>query len=193
MIRHPAKPAWAGKRVAGIVSHVDVMPTLLDEAGLPLPDGLAGTSLRPAIEDGQASRTHCFSQLTYHTYYDPKRSVRTSTHKLIINFSNAPRAMDPTQSWIHRSLPADLGGPTIGTSPVIELYDLRSDPDELENLAGHPQQSGILRELSAALFDWMQECGDPLLKIQQPSSRHSIALKSLEDARLSEQLQSTRK
>ncbi|MFJ5957018.1 sulfatase [Paenarthrobacter sp. NPDC092416] len=184
MVRHPSNTAWAGRRVADIVSHVDVLPTLLDLAGLPLPDGLAGTSLRPAVETDEAPRSHCFSQLTYHTYYDPKRSARTSTHKLIVNFSNAPRAMDPTQSWIHRSLPADLGGPTIGTSPAVELYDLTTDPEELDNIAGNPDQSEIFLDLSAALFDWMRECGDPLLTAPAAASRHQLALSAIQEATL---------
>lgn len=184
MLRHPGNPAWSGRRVSDIVSHVDVLPTLLDLAGLPTPDGLAGTSLRPAVETGDTPRSHCFSQLSYHTYYDPKRSVRTPTHKLIVNFSNAPRAMDPTQSWVHRSLPADLGGPTIGTSTAMELYDLTTDPGELENIAAHPEQSEILRDLSAALFDWMFECGDPLLTAPVAASRHQIALTAIQEATL---------
>ncbi|UKA49385.1 sulfatase [Arthrobacter sp. FW305-123] len=184
MLRHPGNAAWSGRRVTDIVSHVDVLPTLLELAGLPLPEGLAGASLRPAVEAGEAPRSHCFSQLSYHTYYDPKRSVRTSTHKLIVNFSNAPRAMDPTQSWIHRSLPADLGGPTIGTSPALELYDLRVDPEELDNIAGHPEQSEILRDLSATLFDWMRECGDPLLTAPVAASRHRLALDAIHEATL---------
>ena len=184
MLRHPGNLAWSGTRVGQMVSHVDVVPTLLDLTGLPCQANLPGTSLRAAVEAGEAPRTHSFSQLTYHTYYDPKRSVRTSTHKLIVNFSNAPRAMDPTQSWIHRSLPADLGGPTIGTSPAMELYDLRSDPDELDNLAGHTEQSEILRDLSAALFDWMRECGDPLLTAPVAASRHQLALSALQEATL---------
>jgi len=184
MIRHPGNAAWSGKRLADIVSHVDVLPTLLELAGLPLPEELAGTSLRLAVEADESPRSHCFSQLTYHTYYDPKRSARTSTHKLIVNFSNAPRAMDPTQSWIHRSLPADLGGPTIVTSPAVELYDLTTDPDELDNIAGNPDQSEILRDLSAALFDWMRECADPLLTAPAAASRHQLALDAIQEATL---------
>ncbi|MFK4637685.1 sulfatase family protein [Paenarthrobacter histidinolovorans] len=184
MLRHPGNAAWSGRRVKDIVSHVDVLPTLLELAGLPTPDGLAGTTLRPAVEAGEAPRTHCFSQLSHHTYYDPKRSVRTSTHKLIVNFSNAPRAMDPTQSWIHRSLPADLGGPTIGTSPALELYDLTSDPEELDNIADHPGQAEILTDLSAALFDWMRECDDPLLTAPVAASRHQLALDAIHEATL---------
>ncbi|WP_314213331.1 sulfatase [Pseudarthrobacter equi] len=185
MLRVPGNTAWSGRRIADIVSHVDVLPTLLDISGHTVPADLPGTSLRAAVERGEPVREHCFSQLTFHTYYDPKRSVRTSTHKLIVNFSNAPRAMDPTQSWVHRSLPVDLGGPTIGTSPAVELYDLAADPAELDNVADHPAQAEILLALSAALFAWMQETDDPLLEpAPTHAARHSIALKHLHDASL---------
>ncbi|HKU35216.1 MAG TPA: sulfatase [Paenarthrobacter sp.] len=185
MLRLPGNPAWSGRRIADIVSHVDVLPTLLDLVGLEMPSELPGRSLRLAVERGEPVREHCFSQLTFHTYYDPKRSVRTSTHKLIVNFSNAPRAMDPTQSWVHRSLPVDLGGPTIGTSPVMELYELRQDPSELHNVADDPTCTAVLQDLAAELFAWMQETGDPLLELAPTlAARHSIALKLLQDASL---------
>ena len=185
MLRLPGNPAWPGKRIEDIVSHVDVLPTLLDVSGLQQPEDLPGSSLRAAVERGESVREHCFSQLTFHTYYDPKRSVRTTTHKLIVNFSNAPRAMDPTQSWVHRSLPVDLGGPTIGTSPALELYDLASDPAELDNVAENPAHAHTLRELSAALFAWMQDTDDPLLEPAPTlAARHSLVLKHLQDASL---------
>ena len=185
MIRHPQNPGWAGQRISEPVSHVDVLPTLFDMAGLPEPVGVAGSSLRPAVERGDAIRKYCFSQLTFHTYYDPKRSVRSSRHKLIVNFSNAPRIMDPTQSWIHRSLPVDLGGPTIGTSCTVELYDLEADPAELINKAEDPLHNPTLKELLAVLLEWMRDNDDPLLTPDPTVAvRHNLALKLLQDSSL---------
>ena len=182
VVRAPGRSSWTGRRVPNLVSHVDVAPTLLELLGLPVPDTIEGESLVPVVERGERSRELAFGQLTYHTYYDPKRSARSSTHKLIVNFSNAPRAMDPTQSWVHRSLPADLTGPTIGTSQAIELYDLEADPDEMVNLAGDAAAAVILSSLSAALLHWMQETGDPLLTPHAEHRRHTLALAALEEA-----------
>ena len=52
-------------------------------------------------------RDMIFGELTYHDYYDPGRSVRTETHKLIVNFSSAPGFMDPSQQWYHKSEAAE--------------------------------------------------------------------------------------
>lgn len=179
IIRAPGRAAWSGRRISGIVSHVDVLPTLVDlaEAGEVATD--AGSSLVPLVENGRPVREYTFGQLTYHTYFDPKRSVRSADAKLILNLSNAPRAMDPTQSWMHRSLPVDLNGPTIGTSPVLEFYDLADDPDELDNRIDDPRQAGRIATYGAALWEWMRSTGDPLLS--EPSSpRHALALSTLQ-------------
>lgn len=175
MIRAPGH-AWAGRRVQDLVSHVDVLPTLCELVGVPRPAGREGESLVPLIAAERAGRALTFSQLTHHTYYDPKRSVRSARHKLIANFSNAPRAMDPTQSWVHRSLPAGLSGPTIGTSPAVELFDLDEDPHEQHNRAADPTATAILGTLAAALLAWMAETGDPLLAEVPEAGRHRQTL-----------------
>jgi len=180
-VRVPDRPAWQGRRVNGLVSHVDVLPTLMELATEAAASGVSGTSLVPLVEQDAPIREHAFGQLTYHTYFDPKRSVRSASAKLIVNFSNAPRAMDPTQSWIHRSLPIDLSGPTIGTSPVVEFYDLDRDPDELANLADAPDRDQQIAVLAAALLDWMREVEDPLLDAAD-SPRHRLALSKLQTA-----------
>lgn len=180
LMRVPGRPGWQGRRLSEVVSHVDVLPTLFELLEHPLPSSCIGASLVDLVERGVAARAHAFGQLTYHTYYDPKRSVRSATHKLIVNFSNAPRAMDPTQSWVHRSLPADLTGPTIGTSPLVELYDLRSDPDETSNLADVESATPVIATLSRELLNWMREIGDPLLAAPPEHRRHLLALAALE-------------
>lgn len=182
MMRVPGRDAWRGRRIAPMVSHVDVLPTLFQLLGLPAPGEEAGTSLVPLVEQGRAARPYTFGQLTHHTYYDPKRSARSATHKIIVNFANAPRTMDPTQSWVHRSLPASLSGPSVGTSPLHELYDLRLDPGETRDVAGEPAYHDVLAELSAVLLGWMRATGDPLLTGAPPTGRHREALAVLSEA-----------
>ncbi|WP_407359210.1 sulfatase [Microbacterium sp. LTA6] len=178
-MRVPGAAAWHGRRIRSLVSHVDVVPTLLELAASADPAGAAGTSLVALVEHDAAPRAFTFGQLTYHTYFDPKRSVRSADAKLILNLSNAPRAMDPTQSWMHRSIPVDLTGPTIGTSPLMEFYDLGADPEELVNLIDEPARAPQIAELATALQEWMRETEDPLLS-SPASPRHRLALTSLD-------------
>ena len=44
--------------------------------------------------------------------------------------------------------------------PFEELYDLKSDPHEINNLAGDPAQGEVLAELRAALTGWQMKVGD---------------------------------
>jgi arylsulfatase A-like enzyme len=182
MVRVPGRDTWAGRRLRALVSHVDVLPTLFELAGLPRPSDVEGTSLVPLVEADRTVRDYTFGQLTHHTYYDPKRSVRSTGHKLVANFANAPRAMDPTQSWVHRSLPADLSGPTIASSPELELYDLERDPLEMDNRAGDPAYGAPLAELATALLGWMRDTDDQLLTGQPLLTRHQNAITALDVA-----------
>ena len=45
--------------------------------------------------------------------------------------------------------------------PEEELYDLRKDPQQLDNVAAKPEYAGTKRDLRAALLKWMRETNDP--------------------------------
>lgn len=174
-------PGWQGTRIGTQVSHLDVVPTLFELIDHPV-DGLSGSSLTGLVEGRDHTARPVFGQLTHHIYYDPRRSVRTPEFKLIANFSNAPQAMDPTQSWVHRSTPVALTGPTLGSSAPLELYDLAADPAETTNLAGDPAHEGTIRALARLLLDWMRREGDPLLTPTSFSPRHQQTLELLNSA-----------
>jgi arylsulfatase A-like enzyme/Flp pilus assembly protein TadD len=92
------------------VRHVDLAPTLLESAGEPIPDGLAGASLRPLLAGGAApDRPNYFESMTYNLVrgWAPLRGVIVGREKYI-----------------------DL--------PIAELYDLAADPGEARNLAAGP-------------------------------------------------------
>jgi len=178
MIRVPGRADWQGARIGGLASHVDILPTLFELIGLPAA-GLAGVSLVDAVEESAPARKQVYGQLTFHTYYDPKRSIRTGRHKLIANFSTSPRAMDPTQSWNHRSTPAVLEGRSTGINRPLELYDLAVDPLEQHDLSGDPHQAQTLGALAVALLGWMTDEQDPLLHASAVDPRHAEVLSLL--------------
>lgn len=116
-------------RVAQPVSLVDITPTVLDAAGLDVPDDLDGISLLPAIRSGEAPiRTLYYESLTDN-----------------INFGWSALIGIRRGDWKYFE-----GG-------RAEMYDLGSDPGETENLAElDPERAA---DLAAELAPFREEVG----------------------------------
>jgi arylsulfatase A-like enzyme len=181
ILRLPSRRGWhGGTRHKALVSNIDCLPTILDAAGLPVPEEVQGRSLAPLL-DGRTfqARDAIFGELTYHDYYDPRRSVRTETHKLIVNFSNAPAFMDPSQSWRPRTDTVVPPNRAFAYHPSIELYDLVKDPWEQRDVARDPANAGVLAALRSRLRKHMEETRDPLLSGAPPSPMHHRSMQWL--------------
>lgn len=167
----------AGSRTDQLVSNVDVVPTLLDLIGAPIPASVQGESFAPWLRGAEnVGREMVFSEKNWHdeNQYDPVRAVRTRDFKYI-------------RSWAHNSripLPGDmcdsaavkhLGPAAHSPRDTTELYDLIEDPGEGNNLAGDPGFSHVESRLASELAGFMQSTNDPLLDgpIAAPRSRGS--------------------
>lgn len=90
-IRTPFVANWPGviapgQRHGGVLSVIDIAPTVLDMAGLRPPLHLHGTSILPGLTDpSRFARSHAFSQRNWHNSDEHMRSVRTARYKLIRN------------------------------------------------------------------------------------------------------------
>jgi arylsulfatase A-like enzyme len=73
------RPGWRAKRIAAAVGLVDVLPTLLELMGVPVPGHLQGHSLVPLVEAGAPGRPWLFAQ--YRLYGDI--ALRSGTWKLL--------------------------------------------------------------------------------------------------------------
>jgi N-sulfoglucosamine sulfohydrolase len=172
LMRQPGGDRGVGRD--DLVSNIDVLPTLLEATGLVVPGNIQGRSL---LGTG-TPRAAIFAEKTYHSYYDPMRCVRTKRHKLIRNFETAfavevPGDIQP--GGIFRSDPSRY---SVDRPAVVELYDLEADPLEHRNLAGEKDMAEVQEELSAELWRWMRETGDPLLEGPVPSPRYRLAMES---------------
>ncbi len=148
----------------GMVSHVDLFPTVCDLIGAPHPPWLQGQSIMPLV-DGDVHEIHSeiFAEVTYHAAYEPQRAVRSHRYKYIRRFGNRRRPVLPNcddspskvvwlrHAWRDRVLPTE------------QLYDLVFDPNEQDNLADSPGTDSILRDMRSRLDRWMQATADPLL------------------------------
>ena len=119
-----------------LTSHVDIAPTVLDCAGVPIPENAQGRSLRPLAHDPAAplDRDAVFSEYSGNIGWNYfQRCVVTDRWKYIDN---------------------------VGVDR--ELYDHREDPCEMRNLI-HDGPAGVARDLKDRLQTWMDETHDFLL------------------------------
>ena len=180
LLRIPGQGVAGGRTLDPLMSNVDLLPTLLDLLGVPIPERVQGRSVAPALTGGAFTpREAIFGELTYHDYYDPRRCIRTDRHKLIINFTAAPGFMDPSQSWRPRTVTVEPPDPAVAYHPLLELYDLADDPYEWRNLADAPDHATIRAALLTRLASWMRETGDPLLAGAVTPPLHWMALAAL--------------
>ena len=150
-----------------LVSHIDVVPTVLECAGLPLPEDIPGRSLMPlARGETETHREHLFAEKTFHDSYDPRRSVCDGRFKLIANLSHSPSFADSSQAWRPRARPRVPEAPGLAYTPDFELYDLQADPWEQTNRAEDSGYAEDRDRLIATLGRWMRETEDPLLEGQ---------------------------
>lgn len=165
ILRYPSRDGWhGGIRHKHMVSNIDCVPTILDLAGVPIPAAVQGRSLAPLMNGrSYTARDRIFGEITYHDYYDPRRSIRTATHKLIVNFSSAPAFMDPSQSWRPRADTVVPANHALAYHPPFELYDLSRDPWEQKDLARDASLAAVLNELRAQLAAHMKATQDPIL------------------------------
>jgi arylsulfatase A-like enzyme len=164
LLRWPAA-GWSGGRVIDhLLSGVDLLPTLLEVAGIEAPARVQGRSFK-ALLDGRAYTPNdaIFTEQSYNAYADVSRAVRTETHKLIANFTPGRAFYDPSQLWHPTTRVPFIEDQPRTQHPSLELYDLAADPLETTNLADDPRHAGILEVTARRLFGWMQATDDPLL------------------------------
>ena len=168
-----------GRTESRLVSSVDILPTILDIAGIQRRgDDFDGTSLLPLLNNESTRlREHLFTEFTLHwpeTYY-PGRAVRDRRFKLVHNLlpdrenpvydiylvRQRPETFAPDE-WKSAQKQVREAYEIFRQPPEFELYDLRDDPWEFNNLAEDARYSEQLTRLKKRLAQWQKETNDPL-------------------------------
>jgi len=170
IVRVPGKEG--GQIDTQLVSSVDLGPTVLNLAGIGVPDKLQGRAF--IGEKLSAPRRFVFgARDRMDERYDIIRSIFDGRYRYIRNFEplkpyyqymNTPEK-GATMREIRR---AEKEGALTQTGkifstdkkPVEELYDYKSDPHEIRNLASDPDHSIILKKMRSNLAQWQSEIGD---------------------------------
>ena len=123
-----------GIRVRSQVQNVDILPTVLDLLGFPIPESVQGRSLRAAFDGGALDERPAFTETTQGGYQSTPdmMKIRVRAHRA------------PPWKLIHTL------GPGVDR---YELFHLRNDPDELADIAGqHPE---VLSRMRSELHAWL--------------------------------------
>jgi N-sulfoglucosamine sulfohydrolase len=159
----------------GVVSTVDLTPTLLDVAGAPAVDSMQGRSFKELLTAPKtfAGRSHVFSERNWHDCDEHQRAVRTPRFKLIRTdaYTDLPlcTAADIGASPSFHALRALAKAGRLNRAQLrlfevprarLELYDLEADPWELRNVADEPRYARQVRQLAAVLQEWMEQTDD---------------------------------
>ncbi|MDY0168830.1 MAG: sulfatase-like hydrolase/transferase [Thermoguttaceae bacterium] len=166
IVRFPPKyrhlgPAGPGSRIDRPVSFVDLAPTVLSLAGLPVPDHMQGHVFH-GPQATESPRYNYMFRGRMDERYDMMRAVRGQRYKYIRNY--LPHRvyaqhldylwrMPATQSWERAYKAGECNAVQSAfwqPKPTEELYDLTSDPWEVRNLAECPGHQAVLEEMREA-------------------------------------------
>lgn len=179
-IRTPLLARWPKGIKRGLVSDslissVDLAPTILHLAGVPIPATVQGQSFARVLTNPKAKiREAIYAEKNWHDYEDRVRALRTERFKYIRNDYNdlagtpsADAGRSPTMDSLRRLNKAGKLTPLQARifqqpRPAEELYDLKTDPLEIKNLANDPRHAKTLSELRAKLKRWGEETNDVL-------------------------------
>ena len=171
-IHIPMIASWPGKASGqtseALVENVDVLPTVLEAAGVSLPEAgiFDGTSFLSLMDDPTSDiRPYLFSENGY------TRSVTNGRFKYIAlrypeSLISAMKigTLKHVPSYV-KTWPQAHSAIAIQAFPNYfeqdQLYDLETDPYELQNLVKEPAHAEILNELKQALEEHLQTFEHP--------------------------------
>jgi arylsulfatase A-like enzyme len=139
LMRYP-KEIKPGTVLDKLVQNLDFAPTFLDYAGVPIPQDIQGESFRKLVS-GESSE---WRDAIYYTYYEfpgehnvqRHYGIRTDRYKLIHFYFDS-------DTW--------------------ELYDLKKDPTEMNNLINNPKYKQIIEDLKIQLRALQDKYKDPIV------------------------------
>ena len=186
-VRWGAK-AKGGRTVEDFISLADLAPTFLEAAGLKPPPAMTARSFLDVLLSEKSGRVdpqrgRVFAGRERHhggarpgCLGYPARAIRTHDFLYIRNFlpdrwpaGDPPGYADcdggPTKAYMlaHRDDPkvAPLFELSFGKRPGEELYDLKKDPDQLENVAADPAYAAARKRVAGELTTYLTDTKDP--------------------------------
>ncbi|WP_316831104.1 sulfatase [Pedobacter aquatilis] len=141
-----------GTVINEMIENIDVAPTLLELAGIKKPEQIQGDSFLNLLS---GKKTAWRDKIFYEYYWEwafPQTptmfGVRTNQYKYIFNH---------------------------GVWDANELYDIKNDPEEMNNLIRDPKYAEIAGDLKKQMWDWLEHTGGmqiPLKRVNEKRIDH---------------------
>ena len=149
LVRYP-REIQPGSASDAMSLNIDFAETWLDYAGVPIPDDMQGTSLRPILngetpDDWRTSMYYRYWMHLSHHYVPAHYGIRTDRYKLIYYYGEAL---------------GTTGSVDEPKAPEWELFDLEKDPNEMCSVYDDPAYADIVAELTQELYRLKAEAGD---------------------------------
>ncbi len=139
-----------GREVRQLVSMVDIAPTLLDAARIPVPSTMQGKSTLPLLQGVNVQwRDEIFVQMSE---FWVARALRNADWTYIMAAPRHDAKFRPE--------------PNADAYKAFQLYDNRADPHQLVNMAGRKETAAVEIELRQRLRERMEEAGDRPAELQ---------------------------
>ncbi len=188
-IKVPLLVRWPGKTKVGaatdaMVSLIDLLPTFLEAAGAAPPVELDGRSFVGVLTGKtDVAREELYASHTGDKAMNqaPMRAIRRGKYKYIANLrpdllytTHVTKAQGPESywsSWVNRAKTDPKAAALVARyehRKPEELYDLETDPFELNDLAADPAHAATLAELRERVNRWRVEQGEDLDKPLMP-------------------------
>jgi len=154
MVRVPGQPPHV---CATPISHIDFVPTMLELLGQPAHRQCAGQSRTSLIRGDNTAPGFIFCEWSPggHARMDRKTSL-ASPEEINRCIQESTRAVISPDGWKLCLRDYDKN----------ELYSLRDDPDERQNLFYRAESHEIIAHLSDAIYRWQETSGDMLQGIR---------------------------
>ncbi len=136
LVRYPVE-INPGTEINKLVQNLDLAPTFLDYAGIEIPEDMQGVSFRDLV----SGKTDDYRDAVYYTYYEYPSVHMVKRHYGVAN---------ERYKLMHFYYDID----------EWELYDLETDPDEMNSVYGNPEYADVQQEMHAKLDELREHYGD---------------------------------
>jgi len=156
-----------------LISSIDIAPTISDVCKVQAPKSFQGRSFGKLLSNpGKKFRQYAFAEHNWHDHEAHERMVRTTDFIYILNSRPHFPNQGPADALNSSSFESLLEGKDknnltpaqydvfLAPRPTEELYIVKGDPLQLNNIIGNNKYVSIERKLKGVLRKWMEDTGD---------------------------------